>query len=459
MANDKKANDKKALEDDKRFIKLFRELERIENLTQEQANKLITKAYPDHPFKVPGKTHNVLIRPLVYWKINNMVEDRKTIKQIFELIDNVYPKLYTNVYTIDNMFTTDVRQPVLKRWPSPTGNKHDDSYYYNLVKEMVALPMDVKGKMLQEQKDKVTAKLRSQTVVDINEILDLIKNNITSTDPMRRAIALLISCGSRAIEFFAKSKYEIYNFENSNSWVTQTFIAKKRNKEQKTHVVKPILYFSNERFIQERENVLEQLRVRYKNKEYSKTFIEIDKDKEKLAGVILESGNKAAKEVFSHREGFSMHTSRALYAIISYDMFGQKKSPHGSNHEFRQWVSDVLGKEGDNSATREYAKFVLSHKLNVNEIPAKTEELVKKVEDLEERLDTLNINQDEKPLPSVIVKNAKEENQMRTVQGIYDDYIKTNYRKPNLSRMEEKTRGIVPRRITRIFMKWQDQKE
>jgi hypothetical protein len=441
-----------AKKDDLKFIALLTKLFNTPNLTHEVCNKLITKAYPNLEF-LENKKSNVFIRPLVFWKIKNMDDNRDTIEQIFKLIDDVYPKLYLNKSTLDNLYTSDVRQPVAKRWPSPTGKKGDDHEYYKLVKEMVALPDDIKGALLKDAKDKGTQKLKNQTVIDMEEILNIIKTNLVSVDPMRRAVALLICCGSRTIEFFSKSSYKPYKFDENKHWATQTFIAKKRGDSTKTDtVIKPIIYLTAEKFIAERNYVLEQLYSKYPK--YNKSFITIDKDKEKLASVIVDYGNKIAKEVFSNREGFTMHTCRALYAIISYDMFGQKKSPHGDKSEFRQWISDVLGKEGDDSATRQYAKFVLSHKLNVSEIPAKTEQLEKKIENLEERMDNLNINVDEKPLPTVIVKNARSEKQIRLVSELFEKYVKDNGKEPTQTHLETLAKSVAPRRIVRLFMKF-----
>jgi len=43
--------------------------------------------------------------------------------------------------------------------------------------------------------------------VNPKEIMELIKDNVKSDDFMRRAVALLIACGSRPVEFFAKANY------------------------------------------------------------------------------------------------------------------------------------------------------------------------------------------------------------------------------------------------------------
>ena len=444
---------------DKKFKTLLGKLNAMSDITMEKVNGAIKKAYPKLEFLDESKKEKakVLIRPLVFWKVKNMKEDIDNVKTIFELIDDLYPKLYSNTTTIDNYYTSDVRQPVAKRFPSPTGKKGDDSIQYALAKEIVALPDDIKGKNLKDAVDKGTKKLQNQTVVDMYEMLDIIRDNIISTDPMKRAIALLIACGSRSVEFFGKSTYIPYAFEDSKSWVTQNFIAKKRgDSKNTTSAIKPILYFTNEQFIKERDSVLDQLHETYSAKskgKYERTFIVIEKDKEKLSGKIGESARKASREVFNNREDFTVHTCRALYAIISYDLFGQKKNPFGNNSEFRQWVSDVLGKEGSESATREYAKFVLQHKLNVAEIPAKTEMLEKKVEDLEERLNSLNVNQDEKPLPGVIVKNAAESKSMRLIKSIFEKYISEKGTTPNGSKLEKLVGDRAPRRMVRLFIK------
>ena len=158
---------------DKKFKTLLGKLNAMSDITMEKVNGAIKKAYPKLEFLDESKKEKakVLIRPLVFWKVKNMKEDIDNVKTIFELIDDLYPKLYSNTTTIDNYYTSDVRQPVAKRFPSPTGKKGDDSIQYALAKEIVALPDDIKGKNLKDAVDKGTKKLQNQTVVDMYEML------------------------------------------------------------------------------------------------------------------------------------------------------------------------------------------------------------------------------------------------------------------------------------------------
>ena len=434
---------------DKKFITLFKKLLNVATLTQEKANELIQKAFPKLEF-TDKKDSKVLIRSLVFHTVKTMEPNQGTIEQIFELIDQVYPKLYKNPTTLDNYFTQDVRQPTAKRFPEVDGKEH---IFYTLAKEMVALSDDVKGQILKDSRDKVTAKLRNVVDVHLNDILDKIQKSIVSTDPMVRCIALLLACGSRTIEFFGKSDFTVYKFEDSNSWMTQNYIAKKRGLSIKTDkVIKPVVYFTNEQFIMERNKALDQLKTILKNK----PFYVVEKDKEKLAGFITERVNKAAKEVFQNREGFSAHTCRSLYALVAYELFGRKKSPYGNSSEFRQFISDSLGKEGSESATREYAKFNLIVDVKKDEVPALTELLEKKVTEMEQRLDALDINAIEQPIGEIVVKNSKEQKYAEMIKETYEKFKKDNGFYPNTSKMEQMLNKKVPRRLTRLYVRFRE---
>jgi hypothetical protein len=434
--------------EDKKFIGLFKKLLKIKTLTHEKTNELIRETYPKLEFN--EKNSRVLIRPLVFYIMKKMEPKQDTMEQIFELIDQVYPKLYKNPNTLDNYFTEDVRQPVAKRFPTTNGEEH---IFYTLAKEMVALPDDVKGKILKDSRDKVTVKLRNVIDIELNWVLDIIQKYIVSTDPMMRCIALLIASGSRTIEFFGKSDYTVYKFEDSKSWVTQNYIAKKRGLSAKTDkVIKPIIYFTNEQFIEERKKALEELKTIVKNK----PFYVVVKDKEKLAGFITERANISARKIFQNREYFTAHTCRSLYALVAYELFGRKKSPYGKSLEFRQFISDSLGKEGSESATREYSKFNLIVDVKKDEVPAKTQMLEKKVEEMEERLDSLDINANEAPVAEIVVKNAKETKYVEMIKAEYENYNNKNKFYPNTSKMEVIMHKKVPRRLVRAYVKYRE---
>lgn len=421
---------------EKKFITLFTKLLKIKTLTPLETNELIIKAYPKLEF-TEKKNSSALIRALVFYVIKNMKPEQLIIQEIFDLIDKVYPKLYKNPATLDNYFTQDVRQPIAKRFPTVNGEEH---VFYTLAKESVALPDEVKGKLLKDSRDKVTEKLRNVVDVKLDYILDIIQKFIISKDPMIRCVALLLACGSRTIEFFGKSDYTVYNFEDSNSWVTQNYIAKKRGMSAKTDkVIKPIVYFSNEQFITERKKALEELKTIVKDK----PFYTIYNDKEKLASFITERVNKSAKEVFQNRAEFTAHTTRSLYALVSYELFGRKKSPYGNNLEFRQFISDSLGKEGSESATREYSKFNLVVDIKKDEALVKTQLLEKKIDDLEEKLDSLNIN-------------VKETKYVEMIKVEYEKYNKEHSFYPNTAKMEVLMKGKVPRRLVRLYVKYRE---
>lgn len=433
---------KPTTDDDENFINLFKELNALDTLDHQTTNEIIKKYYPTLPFDTKNiKTH---IRPLVKWKMNNMKDHQLTIERIFELIDQVYPKLYTNVATLDNVFTNDVRQPVFKRWPDVDG---ENSIQYVLAKEMVALPDDIKGKLLKDASDKVEAKNRDYDVVDADEIYKIIKDNIVSTNPFRRAIALLLASGSREMELFATSTYKPITVPSGEkNWIIQGNVSKKKGVE--VSVKKPVLYFTAEKFVEEVESMRSSINEKYKN-------IVVDG---KLSSSVSTAGNKAAHEIFKNRKGFTMHVCRKIYAHMSYDLYESKETIHGKGTTLSFWIASVLAHEGQ-KAVANYSHIKLKHKLNTTEVPAKTEELITKVEELEERLDTLNIDQqDERPLPSVIVKNSKAENQMKKVDTIFKQYVTAHGgAEPNQTRMEQLAKQVAPRRIIRLYMKFKDE--
>lgn len=416
--------------DDETFIKLFKKFDAKKSLNHSYTNKEITNTFPN--FKI-NKGRNKILE-LIKWRVNNVDDNVEVIESIFELIDNVIPKFkYTNS-TIDNHFTNYVRQPIMKHFG-------EDSHYYELVKQMVALPDDVKGEILKAASAKVEEKNKDRVVINLKEMLDIIRDNINSENVFRRAISLLLASGCRTIELFEQANFTRY--KDLNNWVTQDFLAKKKGKI--VEAIKPILFLTADQFITELKKVRTELKEKYKNAT----------EPGELTKAINSQGNNVVKEIFKNREGFTLHFCRKIYGVISYKMYGSSPSIHGKNLDFHYWLSAVLGHTGQ-MAVSNYSHIVLdSDTLHSTEVPEKITELEVKVEELQERLDTLNIKNPIKELPREIAKDSKEKSQMKKIKIIYDNYKEEFGEFPTQTELEQQAKEIAPRRVIRLFFKWQ----
>lgn len=442
----KKKSTKVQLSDDDKFMKLMEELYGLaskDRLNGDQVPIMIKKYYIDKGKEVSS------LKDIVKTKMMNI--DPSLLKRAFYYINNVYPKLWPNLNTLDNYFTNDVRVLISKRFGK-------ESEEYKMAKKDVAIPYDVKGQMIKESKQKVEEKNQKPITTTSRTIIDLIKDNIISEEPFRKAVALLIACGSRPVEMILRSTYTEYNNDHKDSgieptngeWVRQTNVAKKRGKDES--LLKPIIYLKAEQFISELKYVREKLKGIYGS-------LSENKDPEKIRSSIRDNMNIVAKNIFGssfkdqkHEDNKenTLYLARKLYANLSYKLYSERNTIHGETIAHPNWLKKVLGHDGAGSVENYSHVKIINEDESREDLTARQNLLEQKVEQLEERLEEKQVPQAEaEPVPVVSVR----EEAINKLKPLFNDYVKKNAHRPSQSLFEKLAKGVLPRATIRNVYK------
>lgn len=431
---------------DKTFITLLTKLSKNKQLTMEITNFEIEQAFPKKEFlDSDEKNTNILIRKLIPYKLARLVHSN--LEVVFKLINKVYPKLYENQTTLDNLFSTDVRKVISKRF-GVNSPEHRKS------KKLVALTYEDKGQILKDAKEKVVKKQQNRTEYSTDQIIKIIQDNVISEDPFRKATALACAAGTRPIELFTKSDFKLATLEPNNPsykdrdhYVDQNGIAKKKGVE--TTIIKPILYLTAQQFIDNLKEMRTAINARYPK---------ILTKNGQLNGSIGTQANKAAKTIFEHQGDFTFYTTRKLYGLLSYDLYGKKPNMYGANMSYASWLSKVLGhKEGDLTTSLNYSHFSIEPDKTVtpDEILAQQAVLQTKLEYLQERFDESPCvdELEADTLKNKVKNNPKMQEDFVKLKKYYKDFVSQTTYQPTQTMLEQFVKGIIPRSVVRIWYK------
>lgn len=454
---------------DNPFINMLKELVAIDgDISTKTLNEKVLKYFPDKPFLPAGKKAMNYFRYLIPWKMTNL--KKYNLKDILKLCNKVFPKIYKNDSVLDNTFSTLIRKPIHERFPDVNGKESPE---YRDSKQLARLDYERKGELLKQQKDKVFEKNNERIEVDGLELMQIIQDGLNSQDPFRRALALSICVGTRPIELFGLSDFEL-DAEEPEHWIRQVALAKKKGVPAVAE--KPLVYITGPKFIEEVAKLRAELTAKL-----GPAIID-----NKLSSTYQSRNGIVAKEVFKNKFDFTFYTTRKLYVLLSYELYGKYPNRHGSNIGGVNWASKVLGhKEGSTSAAFNYSHFSLknpeeirqyspnSHNdaqaqdvpenFDVPDAPDVPDDpqvfyegnsnvpnvqlavIETKLNNLEERLDAKTCEPVEKPIEES--SNPLIDAQMAKVEEIY----KAQTKKPNQTQLEKLCSSIVPRAIVR---KW-----
>lgn len=308
----------------------------LDSLTYKNSEQLIFEKYP-HLLKPREGRKSGNFRKVV----TETVTTNKITEELLVAICNAYRRLYTNIATIDNMFSKDVRAPISKKYGK-------DSDEYKLSKKLVKITFEEKTQVIEKQQQKVVANNTNCIPFNQDHVISLIKDNIDSENPIRCAVALLIASGCRPIELFVRSTFT-KNEDLGPNWIHQEYIAKSKNK---TSLNKPLIEIDSETFIEKVNDLREYLESHYN--------VPV-KDDGNLVSAILFRANQEAKKMFNYKESTSLYTCRKLYGNISYKLFSGKTKEFGENPSLNVWLNGVLGHAADNLVTsHNYSNITLN---------------------------------------------------------------------------------------------------
>lgn len=425
---------------DAKIMKTLKALANVEELND--ANDIIEKHNMDKAYLGNQKTAKNHWRKYVPWLLKNW-KDKKKFDKILTMINDIYKNLYKNNYTLDSIFSKDVRKPILDKY----GIK---SAEYLASKKLTKISYKEKGALIEEQKKKVYDRNSNRIEFESEDIMDIIKDNINSEDPMRIAIALLISCGSRPIELFERATYSPDTVHGDN-WIRQDYVAKRKQDKEKP-LFKPLIYLKADQFVEKVYSMRVELRKKYS---------ELVGSDGNLKSTLSQSASVIIKSIFDYREDITLYTCRKIYGIVSYELFSKTTQVYGKNPSYNVWLNNVLGHSKSAFMTSHNYSHVELTKENLTpeHLAIQQNVLEAKIENIEERLDQEEVPQaPEKPLNTKIT-DKDVLNKFKQIKKIFDEYKKKNKKKPNQTELEQLASKVSTRSVIRLFYKEQKYKD
>lgn len=405
-------------------------------VTKELNTNVLGKVLKNKEYQILRKYMPVTKRPkgkfrnLVLILIDQIpiIPNTDELEETLVNLNIVYHYLFKRDSTLDNYFSGDIRTKMTK-------THGYDSVPHKLSLEITKLSWKRKGDLLRAQAEKTYAKNKNTHVVKHSEILSMIKESLESDNIFKRSLALLIASGCRPIEFFNRSEFEVA--ETPSGWLLQHGIAKKRGNDPIKTVLKPLILITPQKFIEEWTSIKTQLAERYKS--LKSATIKTDK----LSASISKNINEVAKVVFKQfetdTEEPTAYDSRALYANLSFELYGRgKQSIVGNAPTLDVWVSEVLGhKAGTQDTSKHYTRYTVVMDLETNKLKETISNLKEKLKDCsEDKTDNRNI-----------------------IKKMYENLSKLDSKPPSQNKLEQSLRGIVIRREVREwFTNFKDSK-
>ncbi|KAH9259023.1 hypothetical protein BASA81_002643 [Batrachochytrium salamandrivorans] len=432
---------------EKRIMYALSYMAKDKRLNMDDANEMVTELFPEgedaeYLGSKAGKKVKNHFRKFIPWALT--VLNKNSIEEALKDINVIYTKLYPMKSSLDTILSPDVRNPLKLRFGL-------NSKEHKMAKSLVKITYEEKTTLLKAQRDKVYENYANRLDFAADEIVAVIKDNINSSDPMKRAIVLLIASGCRPIELFERASFKV-NKEMGPNWVWQDYLAKKKPKgdepkpDEGELLTKPIIYLSASDFIKELASV---------RKELQKQYPKFTQDNGQLSSTIGSRGNKAAKEIFNYKEGLTLYTTRKLYGHISYELYRKTTELFGKNPGYGVWLNNVLGhsKNSLNTALNYSTVDVSTDKVSPQDMVIKQAVLENKVEDLEERLDQDLIPKVPEKPQNYSTTNKIILDQFKLIDVVYEGYIKANNKVPSQAALEKLAKGKAPRTVIRLYYK------
>lgn len=334
-----------------RFIKVLTEINSYIDLSHSEANNEILKEYEKKEITGATDRSSVLIRLLVPQELTMLAKtDKPQLEAAFKLINEIYPKLYQNMLTLDNIFSTDVRRPMID-------SMGRFSPEHMMSKNLVKIPWDEKAKIIKQAKKTLFEKHGNVIFVSLKETIQIIEECIASSNPYKRTIALLLACGCRPnelhlSEFSAWIPSSPEEAGQAHNWIQLDGLAKKRGSDSSN--IRPLVSITVDQFLESLKFVRESVSTDLNH--------QITDRRQQLKPTVTSKSNELIKELFSKSTGITLYSTRAIYAHVSYKLYGQFGTVHGKAGLTKpRWISQVLGHgEDDLNTANNYNRYALN---------------------------------------------------------------------------------------------------
>ena len=249
------------------------------------------------------------------------------LEYFLENLIELYYRFVGNIATLDYYLSLDIRIPISKRFGKYSEEHNKSIKICRLTRaDKKKLEKDAINKIKEDQKELIE--------IDTNQTIDIIKFLNDNDDILYNAVGLLAASGIRPIELFIS---DITTKKDSNNWIMQSNLAKKRENDDFI-VQKPVIGVESNEFVSKFKKVQRELKEKYPN------FIGY---RGQLLSTINSKLNEVAKKEFSIP---NLYQLRKIYAAISYKLYS-KDSIIGKKPSQSLWISNVLGHNEDDLST------------------------------------------------------------------------------------------------------------
>lgn len=250
----------------------------------------------------------------------------RLVEKALVFIEKVFRICYSNIGTLDSKMSTYCRSVIANRYGK-------DSPLHIIAKDIVKISYEEKGSLLKKQRESLLDKNKNVPTFSEEDVLKII-NLIDSDNKYQKMIALLLASGSRPSEIIHFSDYE----KLSDNYVVQKGITKSKSLKE---LVKPIIYISVDKFIDEVSNLRDMMPDKVKN------------DHNEGAHPTITNG--CIREIRKIIGNYGCSTLREMYAYFSYSKFKDDRSVFKEKMSQLLWSNKVLGHSaGDFSITVHY---------------------------------------------------------------------------------------------------------
>lgn len=313
-------------------------------------NEILGENYEEH--SGIQNTKNIL---MAIWKdiIKNASQGREVSGitriwlRLYEALDKVIKQLFMNENTSENVFV-QFRKPIRDKYG-------DTSQIYIKSTHILGVSRERALERREEYQNKVAEKglnRRNQNAIYDDEIYSAIDAGINSSDPLEKAIAVMLNTGSRSIEVLKVSTYSEVTY--NPLFIHVKGIAKDRSKKgyDKKVIIRPLINLSSDQVINAVNYIRENLNVEGDNNAISSRY--------------NQTMNKRMKKLFPSHPELTAHKCRYIAGQMAYLLYG-------NNGVENSYIQQFLGHEdGATSRTYQSINVKLRHQVEIpNDIQLK----------------------------------------------------------------------------------------
>jgi hypothetical protein len=257
--------------------------------------------------------------------VKDLVAKKHSEKTFLEMLQLAFPML--NVYYPNraslSVKLSEIRKVIKANQPAEAYKKSTHDEFFNLPEtERNELKTNYANKVIERNQDLIQ--------IDPSQIMEKLATIKDSVKPYEQGVLLMVCSGMRPIELFKNIVEPI-----DTTYANFSNLAKKRGKTEFT-VKRPILLLTTNEFITK----LAQFKEYFANKV-------IFEENGRLSANIITHLNKYTRKIFPNigEEGQASSMLRKYYAVLSYEMFADKKKTN-----FNVWIKNVLGHDDLNTS-------------------------------------------------------------------------------------------------------------